>query len=173
MSIETVERLLGTVEDVMQRRVVVVACDQSLGSAARELERAGVSGAPVTEGGRVVGVVTLRDLFQAAGVSPATVATTGPWHRYEHLMARATGTVADAMSRHVVTIRPEASVASAAAAMRAHGVNRIPVVDETGALRGIVARDDVVEAVARLAGRWEADVRRPDPQAGSEACPDA
>ena len=54
--------LLGTVEEAMTGKVLAVAADTPADVAARRLEQAGVSGAPVVDRGRVVGVVTLRDL---------------------------------------------------------------------------------------------------------------
>jgi CBS domain-containing protein len=54
--------LLGTVEEAMTGKVLAVAADTPADVAARRLEQAAVSGAPVVDRGRVVGVVTLRDL---------------------------------------------------------------------------------------------------------------
>jgi CBS domain-containing protein len=142
---------LGTVGSVMERGVVTLRLDQPLGEAARVLERSGVSGAPVKDGDRVVGMVSLADLFRAAGIRPEDAATSGPWHRHEHVMSTPGRTVADAMSVRVVTVPPEAPLAYAAALMRLRGVNRIPVVTRLGELVGIVARDDIIEAVATLA----------------------
>lgn len=143
-----IDRVLGTAADVMQTVVVVLHPDQSLGDAARELERAGISGAPVVEGGRIVGMADLHDLFEAAGVSFDTAATSGPWHRYEHLVAHVDRTVGEVMHTRVITVPPEAPITEVAGVMRALGTSRVPVVDEDGALRGIVARDDVIAAVA-------------------------
>ena len=143
-------RLLGTAADVMQPRVVVLRPDQLLVDAARELERGGVSGAPVVDGGRVVGMVNLRNLFEAAGVAFERPSTTGPWHRYEHLLAHVDRTVADVMNTRIATVGPGTLLAEVARVMRARGVDRVPVVDDAGRLVGIVARDDLVEAVARV-----------------------
>ena len=42
-----------------------------------------MSGAPVVDRGRVVGVVTLRDLLVPV-LAGGLVMTTGPFHRHEH-----------------------------------------------------------------------------------------
>jgi CBS domain-containing protein len=143
-----IEDLLGRVESIMQPKVVVLRPDQSLREAIYELERGGVSGGPVVENGRVIGMVSLADLFRAAGVDPKLAATTGPWHRYEHVEPASRRRVAEAMNRRVVSVRKDASIAVAAQAMRENDVNRIPVMDESGGLVGIVARDDIIAAVA-------------------------
>jgi CBS domain-containing protein len=148
---EAIDALLGTVESVMEPDTLFLRPDQSLSEAAVELEKAGISGGPVMSGRFVVGMVSLSDLFEAAGVAASEAATSGPWHRYEHTLAQTGKTVADAMSRQVVSMQPDASIAEAASLMRLHRVNRIPVVDRSGTLRGIVARDDIIRSVARVA----------------------
>ncbi len=130
-----VEEALGPVESIMEPNVVTLRPDHPLEDAIRRLEQAGVSGAPVVEDGLVVGMVSLAELFEEAGVAVRLTLTTGPWLRYEHKAAKSKGTVA---------------AAEAAAVMLDRGVNRIPIVDDNGALRGIVARDDVLRAVAKL-----------------------
>jgi CBS domain-containing protein len=156
---EEIDRTLGTVDEVMQRTVVSLSPKEAIADAAMELARRGVSGAPVVERGRVVGMVSLRDLFEAAGIPPERAATSGPWHRYEHLLRETPMTVGDVMVKTVVTIPPGTPIPAAAALMREWKVNRIPVVEPSGAVVGIVARDDVIEAVARIVGRRMHSVR--------------
>jgi acetoin utilization protein AcuB len=165
---EAIEALLGTVDNVMQRSVVVLRPDQPIGEAARELERSGVSGAPVVEGTRVVGIVSLRDLFEAAGVQEP-VATSGPWRRYERHLDASKKSVAEAMTRTVETLPAGATIATAAGLMRERKINRIPIVDPEGHVMGIVARDDIIEALARafaerhhVAGQGERPSMEPD-----------
>jgi CBS domain-containing protein len=55
------------------------------------------------------------------------------------------------MSTRVVALRLGSTIGEAAAAMRENAVNRIPILDERGALMGIVARDDIIAAVAAAA----------------------
>jgi CBS domain-containing protein len=57
-------------------------------------------------------------------------------------------TVADAMTRDLLTIREDASLEFALREMRRHGVRRAPVVRANGDLVGIVAMDDVIEYLA-------------------------
>ena len=59
----TLERLLGTVGEAMTRDVVLLAADMSAEMALRRLDHKAVSGAPVVDRGRVVGVITQRDLL--------------------------------------------------------------------------------------------------------------
>jgi CBS domain-containing protein len=155
---EELEGLLGTVDDVMQRTVITLRPDQPIGEAARELERHGVSGAPVVEGGRVLGIVSLRDLFEVAGVLEP-FATSGPWRRYERDLVASKKLVGEAMTRAVVTLPLGAAIPAAASLMRERKVNRIPILDPQGNVRGIVAREDIVEAVARAFAEWHRATR--------------
>ncbi|HZA80494.1 MAG TPA: CBS domain-containing protein, partial [Actinomycetes bacterium] len=81
----TLEVLLGTVGAVMTRDVVLVAADMAAELALRRLDRGAVSGAPVVERGRVVGVVTRRDLLVPT-LAGAPARSAGPlgggsWYR--------------------------------------------------------------------------------------------
>jgi CBS domain-containing protein len=144
--------ILGTVGDAMTATVLTLSPDETLGGAARRLERAGVSGAPVVRNGRVAGVATLRDILRSEPANGGPVATTGPWLRHERDLDHSGRTVDDIMSRRAVTVRATDSVEDAAARMYAATVNRVPVVDGDHRLVGILTRDDVVAAVARLVG---------------------
>ncbi|HYT81153.1 MAG TPA: CBS domain-containing protein [Actinomycetota bacterium] len=148
-----IDDLLGTVDEVALRSVVSLSPHQPIGEAARELEEHGVSGAPVIEGGRIVGVVSLKDLFAAVGVPLSIAATSGPWHRYEHHLDSTGLSVRDVMTRNVVTLPAGTPLAEAAAVMRERGVNRIPIIDGEGAVVAILARDDIVGAVAGVIQR--------------------
>jgi CBS domain-containing protein len=148
---QSIDELLGSVDEIMQRIVLTLSPDLPMGEAVHALERAGVSGAPVVDGDRVVGVVSLGDLFRAVGVDPRHAATSGPWHRYERFVSSSGRTVRFAMSTHVVSVAPGTPIGDVAALMRAEGINRVPVITTDGRLVGIVARDDVIRAVAEVA----------------------
>lgn len=139
-------RLLGTVGDAMTSGVLALAADLPADVAVRRLEHAGISGAPVVEGGRVVGVATVRDLLTPAALPPPAM-TSGPFLRHEQLVARFR--VADLMSCEPVVARADWPLGRAVLVMDETGVNRLPVVDADGRPVGILTRDDVVGALAR------------------------
>jgi CBS domain-containing protein len=56
--------------------------------------------------------------------------------------------VSDVMSRQPVTISQDAPVSAALMEMRRMGVRRMPVVDQSGVLVGVLSLDDVVEGLA-------------------------
>ena len=84
------------------------------------------------EGGMVpVGVLTDRDL-----VVEVLAKDPGEW---------AKATIGSVMSCELETVHKDEDLPSVIARMRAHGVRRLPVVDDTGALAGILSYDDIVE----------------------------
>ena len=62
------------------------------------------------------------------------------------------------MTRDVITIRPEGTIADAAKMMLRHHISGLPVVDEAGALRGIISEGDFLRRVEigtqKRRGRW-------------------
>jgi CBS domain-containing protein len=84
---EEIDGILGTVDSIMQGKVIVLRPDEPLQDAVVRLERAGVSGAPVMDRDQLAGMVSLADMFRTAGIDPKIVATSGPWHRYERSVA--------------------------------------------------------------------------------------
>jgi CBS domain-containing protein len=138
------------VRDVMTQDVATVAPDTDLGDLAALLVEKRISGVPVVEGGRVVGVVSERDILfkerPSEGLSRGVLA----WLMDEgdltlKIDAR---TVGEAMTSPPLTIAPSRGVADAAVTMLDENVSRLPVVDH-GRLVGIVTRHDLVRAFAR------------------------
>lgn len=135
---------LGTVGGAMERGVLTLPEDLPATEAVIELARARVGGAPVVRDGRVVGVVSAADLYEKTGHTHAQ--TQGPFLRAErHLVGFR---VADVMTRDPVTVRAATPLADAVCVMEEAGVNRLPVVDERDRPTGILARDDVLHALA-------------------------
>jgi CBS domain-containing protein len=139
----SLDRHLGTVDDAMTRDVVLLAADMTAEMALRRLDQKAVSGAPVVDHGRVVGVVTRRDLLVPTLLdNPPDDQGPGPRNRLTGLR------VYDLMSGEPVTVEPDCPLMQAVRTMRGHGVNRLPVVDHAGRPIGVLTRDDVLRAVA-------------------------
>jgi CBS domain-containing protein len=131
--------------------VVVLDPETSAGEAARLLERAGVAGAPVVRGDRLIGVISRSDLLARAREVSPHAQESGPFLRYEQVLDSAELHVEAVMTPQVVAARVDLPVTVAALTMQAEGVNRLPVLDANDRLVGILARDDVIAAVARSA----------------------
>ena len=144
----TLERQLGTVGEAMTRDVVLLAADMTAEMALRRLDQKAVSGAPVVDHGRVVGVVTRRDLLVPTLLDDPTgslAAMAGQRHAPRLVRFR----VGELMSDEPVTAQPDCPLVQAVRTMIEHGVNRLPIVDRAGRPLGVLTRDDVLRAVAR------------------------
>jgi CBS domain-containing protein len=138
------------VRDVMTQDVATVAPDTDLRDLAALLVQKRISGVPVVEGGRVVGVVSERDILFKERPSDGLSRSVLAWLMDEgdltlKIDAR---TAREAMTSPPVTIGPARNVADAAAIMLDENVSRLPVVDH-GLIVGIVTRHDLVRAFAR------------------------
>jgi CBS domain-containing protein len=141
------------VKDVMATAVRTIRADASLKEAAGLMAELGISGLPVVAaGGRIIGVLSEADiLFKET--TPA--AKEGFFDRLfslplPELEAKlAARTVGESMTAPAVTIGPNRPLTEAANTMVDQGVKRLPVVDESGTLVGIVTRADLVRAFVR------------------------
>lgn len=143
------------VSDVMTHLVVTFRPGDPLPYAAEHLASNRISGAPVVDGGRVVGVVSEMDLVRAYAAERAVTSALPAPYAFTLLLRGSPHrdvdgmTVSDVMTPRVVSIGPDESIFEAAALIDRHGVRRLPVVDDDGYLIGIVARSDLVRSMAR------------------------
>ena len=145
------------VRDIMTVEVVVAHPDTSVNLVARLMAGRDISGVPVVEDGRVVGIVTELDLIvRNTRLEPpaffalldARIPLETPGH-YRERMRHMLGTLArDVMTEKVVSIGPDEELESLAAIMVKRRVNPLPVIEE-GRLVGIVSRSDIVAMMAR------------------------
>jgi CBS domain-containing protein len=142
------------VKELMSEEVVAVEPETTLKDVASLLVEHRISGVPVVDAERkVLGVVSEADIVvKEQGAKPGSRILDwllgggfGSWE-LERLSAR---TAEQAMSSPAITIGAGKEVFQAARLMTEHGVKRLPVVDDTGALIGIVTRSDLVRAFAR------------------------
>jgi CBS domain-containing protein len=146
------------VREVMSRDVLTVTGFTPL----KEVARWRISGLPVVEEGRLLGVVTDRDILDKLepdpGSEPRSLGRLVHWRRARDGRARRQAAIAaEVMSAPVVTIRPSALISEAARLMVEHDVKRLPVVDDArqfgqidrGELCGIVTHADLMRAFVR------------------------
>lgn len=126
-------------------RDVVTASPDTLLAQALELTRTHrIRHLPVVESGRLVGIVSDRDLRFAH--PPVWVEDADAMRRalHEH-------TISEIMTSPVVTIAPDVPVEEAARVLQSHPFGCLPVVDD-GALVGIITESDILRALAELMG---------------------
>jgi CBS domain-containing protein len=129
----------------MATDVVALDAGSSVQEAAERLRAAHASGAPVVDDGRLVGVVTMRDLLR--WTTSETIEVYAPVEYVEQLQSWLPGLVREAATPEVVSARPDWPLIQAVAAMETAGIRRIPVVNGDGRLVGVVGYE-VVEGIA-------------------------
>jgi CBS domain-containing protein/nucleotide-binding universal stress UspA family protein len=125
------------VKTLMKMRVVTIPADATLGQAREVMAVERVPALPVVRGAGLVGMFTDRD---ARRVAPSTVPALA---RYEWPLWLDRIPVADAMTREVVAIPPNASVSEAARLLASMDIGALPVVDGD-ALVGLISSSDVM-----------------------------
>ena len=112
------------ISDLMSFPVMSVSPGVSMKEAAAILETEGFSGMPVLEDGKLVGIISRRDLNR---VKP----------RQWHMPVKAF------MSRDVIAVTPMHSVAEAMRILIKHDIGRLPVVQDEQVI-GIISRSDAM-----------------------------
>lgn len=113
--------------EIMTANVTTATREMTLREVARLLREGDMGSVPVVQGGRLVGIVTDRDIVVRAiaeGKGPETP-------------------VAEAMTTEIFSVRPDDFAFEAVRLMGDKQVRRIPVVEADGSLAGIISMADV------------------------------
>jgi len=106
---------------------VTVSPEQPIAAALEIMQRFHISGLPVTREGKLVGILTNRDL------------------RFEKSLDRSVG---DVMTRErLVTARPGITLDEAKEILHRYRIEKLPVVDDRNTLRGLITVKDIEKAI--------------------------
>ena len=133
-----------TVRELMSTELVTLTEDETLAHAQRCMARGRIRHLPVVRDGKLVGLLTHRDLLAASFSIFAEV------DRGEQRRSFGTVPVVEAMHRDVVTVSPELAVREAARILLENKYGCLPVVDRAGDLLGIVTEADFLRLTVRL-----------------------
>jgi acetoin utilization protein AcuB len=98
------------------------------------------------EKGKLVGIITFRNLIEAAPSSATSLSI----FELNHLILKIK--VKDLMKKKVITVSPEDSVMDVIALGMRHNIGGFPVLDERGELVGIVTETHISQAMLQLFG---------------------
>ena len=104
---------------------ITIGPDASVRDAVALMKSRGISGIPVVEGEKLVGIITHRDI------------------RFEQETQRS---VAEVMTRKLVTAREGVSAQESRALLQQHRIEKLLVVDEQHRLRGLITVKDIDKA---------------------------
>lgn len=114
------------VRDVMTAPVKTINANVTVNEVGTFMIRYGHSGYPVMDNGKLIGIITQRDVEKCKYHGLGNVPVKGY------------------MSHHVVTVSPDSSIEDVRKQMAEHNIGRIPVV-ENGELVGIITRTDILQ----------------------------
>ncbi|MDD1673059.1 MAG: IMP dehydrogenase [Methanomicrobiales archaeon] len=113
-------------EDLIERNVVTVDPETTVADVERLMNQHGISGVPVMENGRVIGIVSRRDV---RAIIPK----------------RGSESIQTVMTKEPITADEHINMETALEIMYTNKVERLPVVDPGGRLIGIVTMQDILE----------------------------
>lgn len=133
-----------TAKDVMTKDIGACAPASDLSAAVRTMNERGCGFLPVVEShGTVAGVVTDRDICKAAEAAGRPLTRIA---------------ASEAMSHPVFACLLDENLKTVLVTMATHRVRRLPVLDKTGHLHGVLSMDDVVLASARRGSPTSDDI---------------
>lgn len=147
VGVHTKANLLELVESdepvttIMSDPVITVNPVDRLVHARRKLLDNKIARLPVVEGGEVVGILHEAQIAQAFAALLKDVA-------FEHQQARSRELVAqDWMKTPVITARTDMTIRQVAELMMKKQIGGVPLLDDTGALKGWVTRTDLAQTI--------------------------
>jgi CBS domain-containing protein len=138
------------VADVMATDVVTIDKNMPYKQVARVLAENSLSAVPVISGGgHVLGIVSEADVLRKEERDFSRLGSGLPRRtRHERQQARAV-TASELMTSPAITIHPDAPLGAAARLMNGHNITRLPVVDASRELIGMVSRNDLLTVYLR------------------------
>ena len=148
------------VTEVMSSPAITLSPDATVEDAVGLLVDRGIEGAPVVDAdGRLVGLLDDDDLIisEARLHAPTTIEILGAYiplpgemRRFNEEVRQALGrTVGEIMNDDPPSVRDTGTVEDAATLLHDRAVSRLPVLDESGAVVGVITRGDLVKALRR------------------------
>jgi CBS domain-containing protein len=138
--------MVGKVSDVMTREPIALGSTETMDRAAKQMRDADVGDVIVVDDGRVIGLVTDRDIVVRGIAEDLDPFTT---------------TLATVCTRNVVTVGAQDTVDAAVRLMREHAVRRLPVLGDDGTPLGVVSLGDI--AIERDRESALADISAAEP----------
>lgn len=131
------------VEKIMSKSIVTVEMDDSLATVKRIFDHVRFHHLLVTESGKLMGVISDRDLLKALSPNIETK------HARTYDMATLNKRVHLIMTRKLVTLTPDADFYEAVDIFNHHNISCIPIVDKECKPVGILTWRDIMKAINR------------------------
>ena len=134
------------VSNWMSKEVVTIDADDSMQEAMKRMKEKGIRMLPVLKKGKLVGVVTDRDLKRAS----ASDATTLDVHELLYLVSKIK--VQNIMTKNPITVPQNFTVEETAEVLLNNKISGVPVVDQNGDIVGTITQTDLFRVLIALTG---------------------
>jgi acetoin utilization protein AcuB len=134
------------VENWMNPKVITADVNDSMLDASKILKEHGIRHLPILREGKLVGIITDRDLKRA---SPSD-ATTLEVHELLYIIAKIK--VGEIMTKNPITVPYNYTVEEAAEILLKHRISGMPVVDKEGRVVGTITQADIFKLLISLTG---------------------
>lgn len=134
------------VKNWMSRRLITVDINASMADAVKLMKTNDIHLLPVVDGEKLSGIVTDRDIKRAS----ASDATALEMYELIYLLSKIK--VHGIMTRDVITLAPVMTVEEAAEILLKQKISGAPVVDESGAILGVITKSDLFRMLISLTG---------------------
>jgi acetoin utilization protein AcuB len=136
----------------MSHPVIWITPDLPIHEALNLFKREHISRAPVIKNNKLVGIISDSDLLNA---SPSSVTSLSIWEM-NYLMAKIT--VAEVMTKKVITINEDTPIEEAARVMSDNNIGGLPVMKD-GRVVGIITENDLFKIFLEFMGAREQGIR--------------
>ncbi|HTY90497.1 MAG TPA: IMP dehydrogenase [Methanocella sp.] len=113
-------------EEILTRDVTTASPSQTIDSVWKVMTEQSISGIPIIENGRLVGILSRRDIRPIVKADPNKK-------------------IVEVMTRDVVTARESVTIDEAIDIMYEHKVERLPIINDRGSLIGIISMQSIIE----------------------------
>lgn len=134
------------VNDWMNSPVITVDVSDTMHKAVNLMHEHNIGMLPVLENGKLVGIVTDRDLKRSA---PSDVVLFDIKDIVYHLARVHVGAI---MTPNPIALRPDHTIEEAAQTLREHNISGCPVLDGEDQIAGIITKNDIFNALTSACG---------------------
>jgi CBS domain-containing protein len=135
------EKFAKDASEEMTKDVVTCSPDDEVDNIWRLMQEKRLAGLPVVRSGKLVGIITQKDLLESGSILPTFEAKKGRF--------RASSKISSIMKTEVVAVEPSVKMIRVAKVMISKDIGRVPIKDKEGRLVGIVDREDVARMLVK------------------------
>ena len=134
------------VKNWMSKPVITIDADASMYDASKLLKNHNIKMLPVMEKGKLVGIVTDRDIKRAS----ASDATSLEIHELLYLISKIK--IEEIMTKNPITVPQDYTVEETAEILLKHNISGVPVIDQYREVVGTITQNDIFKILISLTG---------------------